>query len=209
MVVETLETVYLVSSRLKKSFEAFFASRITKLSSIGLTPNALTVLGVLSSAFAALLYASWRMSRIALPAAGALILLSGFMDALDGVSARSSNKSSAFGGFLDSVSDRYSDSVVLASIVLAGLCDPAWGLVAIIGSLMVSYTRSRAEAAGVSMAAVGFAERAERMLILAAVTFLAFFWFDFLGWGVILIGVVAHITVLQRTFHFYNSVKRV
>jgi len=209
VVVETLETVYLVSSRLKKSFEAFFASRITKLSSIGLTPNALTVLGVLSSAFAALLYASWRMSRIALPAAGALILLSGFMDALDGVSARSSNKSSAFGGFLDSVSDRYSDSVVLASIVLAGLCDPAWGLVAIIGSLMVSYTRSRAEAAGVSMAAVGFAERAERMLILAAVTFLAFFWFDFLGWGVILIGVVAHITVLQRTFHFYNSVKRV
>ena len=209
MVVGTLETVYLVSSRLKKSFEAFFASRITKLSSIGLTPNSLTVLGVLSSAFAALLYASWRMSRIALPAAGALVLLSGFMDALDGVLARSSNKSSAFGGFLDSVSDRYSDSVVLASIVLAGLCDPAWGLVAIIGSLMVSYTRSRAEAADVSMASVGFAERAERMLILAAVTFLAFFWFDFLGWGVILIGVVAHITVLQRTFHFYNSVKRV
>ena len=209
MVVGTLETVYLVSSRLKKRFEAFFASRITKLSSIGLTPNSLTVLGVLSSVFAALLYASWRMSRIALPAAGALVLLSGFMDALDGVLARSSNKSSAFGGFLDSVSDRYSDSVVLASIVLAGLCDPAWGLVAIIGSLMVSYTRSRAEAAGVSMAAVGFAERAERMLILAAATFLAFFWFDFLGWGVILIGVVAHITVLQRTFHFYNSVKRV
>jgi len=92
--------------------------------------------------------------------------------------------------------------------VVAGLCDPAWGLAAVVGSLMVSYSRARAEAAGVGMAAVGLAERAERMLLLAAVTLAAYFWLDVLGWGVVLLAALSHLTVLQRAVHFHRETKR-
>jgi archaetidylinositol phosphate synthase len=143
-----------------------------------------------------------------LPAAGALVLISGLLDAVDGVLARSTGKVSAFGGFLDSISDRYSDAVVLSALILGGLCQPAWGLAAIVGSLMVSYARARAEASGVGMAAVGLAERAERMLILAIATFAAIFRLELLGWGVALLAVLAHLTVLQRVSHFYGEAKK-
>ncbi len=105
------------------------------------------------------------------------------------------------------MSDRYADAMVLAGITLGGLCNPIAGFAALIGSLMVSYTRSRAEAAGVSMAGVGLAERAERMLILAAVTFIAVFWIDALNYGVILLAVLSHVTVIQRTMHFKRNAK--
>jgi len=73
---------------------------------------------------------------------------------------------------------------------------------------MVSYARARAEAAGVGMAAVGLAERAERMLLLAAATFFGYFWVDVLGWGVVLLAALSHLTVLQRALHFLRKTRR-
>ncbi len=143
-----------------------------------------------------------------LPAAATLVLLSGFIDALDGVLARKTGKVSAFGGFLDSVADRYSDAVVLAAVTISGLCHPIWGMAAVIGSMMVSYARARAEAAGVSMAAVGLAERAERMILLVAVTYASYFRLELLGYGVILLALIANLTVLQRAIHFYEEIKK-
>jgi len=198
----------LVSSRLKKQFEGWFATRVGVLTSLGMTPNTITLMGLIASLAAAGLYLNWRMSKLMLPSAAALILLSGFFDALDGVLARSLGRTTAFGGFLDSVSDRYSDVVVLVAIVVAGLCNVAWGLAAVVGSLMVSYTRARAEAMSVGMAAVGLAERAERMLILATATFVAFFWMDALGWGMIILAVLSHLTVIQRSVHFYRETNK-
>jgi len=198
----------LVSSRLKQKFEGLIASRVRALASVGLTPNTVTLLGLTASFAAAWCYLSWRASRLMLPAAAALLLLSGLLDAVDGVLARASGRASALGGFLDSVSDRYSDAAVLAAIAVAGLCDAAWGLAAVVGSLMVSYARARAEAAGVGMAAVGLAERAERMLLLAAATLAAYLWLEVLGWGVALLAVLAHLTVLQRVHHFYKETRR-
>jgi phosphatidylglycerophosphate synthase len=58
------------------------------------------------------------------------------------------------------------------------------------------------------MAGVGFAERAERMLILAAVTFAAVFWFDALNYGVIILAVLSHLTVIQRTIHFQKNSRK-
>jgi archaetidylinositol phosphate synthase len=113
----------------------------------------------------------------------------------------------SFGGFFDSVSDRYADALVLSGITLGRLCNPFYGFAALIGSFMVSYTRSRAEAAGVPMAGIGFAERGERMLILAIVTFTAFFWFDALNYGIILLAILSHLTVIQRTLYFKNYKK--
>ena len=82
-----------------------------------------------------------------------------------------------------------------------------WGLSALAGSIMVSYTRARAEAVGIKMESVGFAERAERMLILAAVSIIAFFWLPALGYGIALLAVLANFTVIQRVVHVYKKLK--
>jgi archaetidylinositol phosphate synthase len=112
------------------------------------------------------------------------LLASGFCDTLDGIVARTFGQTTVFGGFYDSVLDRYADAAVYAAIIVAGLSNPAWGstwgsvwgLVALAGSLLVSYTRARAEAVRHKNGVRWFAERAERMLILAAVSIIAFFW---------------------------------
>lgn len=198
----------LVSSKLKKQFERWASSAVEPLESLGVTPNVLTLLGVIASLAAAWCYVNWWVNRLLLPAAGGLVLLSGLFDALDGVLARATGKASELGGFLDSVSDRYSDAIVLSSIVFSGLCSPSWGIAAVVGSLMVSYARARAEAAGVGMAGVGLAERGERMLFLAVMTFATYFQYGLLSYGIVLLAVVTHLTVLQRAAHFYKEVKK-
>ena len=199
----------MVSSRLKEKLEGVFAAIAAPLASLGFTPNALTVMGVIASAAAAWSYLNWRMDRIYLVVAATLILLSGLIDALDGALARKLGKVSASGGFLDSVSDRYSDAVVLSAIVVSGLCDPAWGLAAIVGSLMVSYARARAEAAGVAMIAVGLAERAERMILLVLVTYGSFYRLELLRWGIIILALAANLTVIQRAAHFFSEIEKI
>jgi archaetidylinositol phosphate synthase len=81
-------------------------------------------------------------------------------------------------------------------------------LAALTGSMMVSYTRARAEAAGIKMESVGLAERAERMLILAAVSIVGFFWLPALSYGIALLAVLSNLTVLQRTLHVYKTLKK-
>jgi archaetidylinositol phosphate synthase len=192
----------MVSSRLKERFEDAIASAVKPLGGLGVTPNMVTAAGLLASIISAWCYYDWRRAGFLLPAAGGLLLLSGLLDAVDGVLARTSGKTTKFGGFLDSVSDRYADVIVLSGVILGGLCDTAVGLAALTGFLMVSYARSRAEAAGVAMAGVGLAERAERLVILAAATFLTVFKLDALNWGVALLAALTHLTVLQRMLHF-------
>ena len=137
-----------------------------------------------------------------------LLLTSGFCDALDGVIARIYQQASVFGGFLDSLLDRYADAAVYAGVIIGGLCDPLWGLAALAGSLMVSYSRARAEAAEIKMESVGIAERAERMLILSIASIAAIFWLPALNIGIILLAVLSNLTVLQRGLHVYNSLKK-
>lgn len=198
----------MVSSRLKQKFEDVVTPIMRVLNSLGLSPNMVTALGLFSSIASALCYLNWRISRVMLPIAGILILLSGFLDALDGVLARTRGEASALGGFLDSVTDRYSDAIVLVAVIAAGLCTVVWGLVAVVGSLMVSYSRARSEAAGVGMASVGIAERAERMLILAMVSICAYLWLDVLRWGVILLAILSQVTVAQRILHFFGETRK-
>jgi archaetidylinositol phosphate synthase len=137
-----------------------------------------------------------------------LLLASGFSDTLDGVLARNYQQATSFGGFLDSLLDRYADAIVFSGIIIGGLCDISWGLAALAGSMLVSYSRARAEAAGIKMESVGLAERAERMLILAAVTVAALFWPPSLRWGIILLAVLSNFTVLQRGLHVYRWLKK-
>ncbi|MCX6642114.1 MAG: archaetidylinositol phosphate synthase [Candidatus Bathyarchaeota archaeon] len=192
----------MVSSKLKKRFEGVVAGAVKPLADAGVTPNIVTVSGLIVSFAAAFCYVYWRTAPYLLPLAGVLILLSGVLDAVDGVIARTTNRVTVFGGFLDSVSDRYSDALVISGLILGGLCDSKWGLITLSGSLLVSYTRAKSESLGIPMAAVGFAERAERMILLTLLTFGATLWLEFLDYGVILLALLTHITVVQRVLYF-------
>ena len=197
----------MVSSNLKKQFEAIVVKGVAPLGRLGITPNMITVLGVIVSALAAWTLATYSGDSGNLVTAGTLLLLSGFLDAIDGTLARAIGKVTRFGGFFDSVCDRYSDAIVLASVIYSGLCDPFWGFAALIGAMMVSYSRSRAEAAGVKMAGVGLAERAERMIFLALAIYAATINLIYLNYGVIILALLANFTVLQRSSYFFNQVK--
>jgi archaetidylinositol phosphate synthase len=168
----------------------------------------ITAIGVISAFLSAVAYAEWQSHCMAPWLAFVLLLTSGFCDAFDGVIARVCGESTVFGGFLDSLLDRYADAAVLAGITVAGICDHLAGLLAITGSLLVSYSRARAEAAGLKMESVGLAERVERMLILLFATVVAFFWLPALNVGVIIIAVLANVTVAQRTVHVYTETKK-
>ena len=160
---------------------------------VGVNPNTLTLLGLLISIVAAIFFAMGEVF-----AAGSLLLLSGLFDVLDGAVARENGRTTRFGGFLDSVCDRFADAAILMGAIYGGLTSfppfPDWfpGSLAIVGSLMVSYTRARAEAAG-GAASVGIGERAVRMVILILGAFL-----NMVNWAVLLVIVLSFITVFQR-----------
>jgi len=198
----------LVSSNLKKRFEKAVAAAVKPLIRLGVTPNQVTALGLAVSLAAAWLYADWGGERLRLVFGAAAILLSGLLDAVDGVLARGTGKATRLGGFLDSVADRYSDALVLTGVTVGGLCSVPVGLLALTGSLMVSYTRSRAEAEGVEMAGVGLFERAERMIFLAACSLASYRWLQALDYGMIVLAAMAHLTVAQRMLHFKKMVEK-
>jgi archaetidylinositol phosphate synthase len=205
-------------TKLKKKVQDMLASEAKAAHKIGLTPNIVSLIGLALAFFSAAAYAIAQNQPIWLLLAVILLLASGFCDTLDGVIARIYQQQSVFGGFLDSLLDRYADAVVYAGVIIGGLCDPLWGLTALAGSLLVSYSRARAEAAGIKMESVGVAERAERMIILAAASVAAIFLpqvltFGFLNIsalniGIIILAVLSNFTVLQRGLHVYNSLKK-
>lgn len=76
------------------------------------------------------------------------------------------------------------------------------------GSLLVSYTRARAEAAGIKMESIGWAERAERLIITAAASIVEVFWKSALEAGIIVLAVLTNLTVMQRSLHVYKALKK-
>ena len=163
---------------------------------LGIKPNHLTFLGLLTGIFSALLIAKGHAKLGALA-----ILLSGFMDALDGALARNKGMITEFGGFMDSVFDRYVDIAIFSSLGFYGV---DWFLVilALSGALMVSYTRARAEKI-IERCDVGIAERGERMLMLVIGLLTGFVW-----QSVLLIAVLSHITAIHRMIHTYRLTSR-
>jgi archaetidylinositol phosphate synthase len=176
---------------------------------IGLTPNMVSLIGFVLALFSAFAYAvATHGQPLWILLATILLLASGFCDALDGIIARIYQRTTAFGGFLDSLMDRYADAAVYSGVIIGGLCDIVFGLAALAGSLLVSYSRARAEAADIKMESIGVAERAERMLILAVASIAAIFWLPALNIGIVLLAVLSNFTVLQRGWHVYNSIKK-
>lgn len=171
---------------------------------LGLTPNSVTIIGFFLSILSSFLYILSKFDHILISVAASVFLLSGFCDILDGSLAILYSEETTFGGFLDSLLDRYSDSFVICGIIVGGLCDLRWGLLALIGSILVSYARARAEVEKIRMISIGLAERAERILIICAASFFTFVNRGALAYGIVLLALLTNFTVLQRMLHVYK-----
>ena len=117
-------------TRLKKRVQSMLTGEAKLLHDAGLTPNQVSGLGILLAFLAGCFYWAWQYNRLFLVIASVLFLLSGFCDALDGIVARLHGEVTAFGGFLDSLLDRYADAFILIALTASGLCDVFWGAVA-------------------------------------------------------------------------------
>jgi len=198
-------------TKLKQRVQLVLAAEAAAAHRLRLTPNVITSIGVALAFLSAIAYAEWHSDPLILLLATVLLLFSGFCDALDGVVARLFGQATVFGGFLDSVLDRYADAAVYFGIILGGLCTYLlWGLIAIVGSLLVSYSRARAEASGIKMESIGLAERAERMVILLVASLIGVFWHPMtvMSAAIVLLAVLSNLTVLQRGLYVYGKTKK-
>ncbi|MBN8581684.1 MAG: CDP-alcohol phosphatidyltransferase family protein [Anaerolineae bacterium] len=165
------------------------------LNRLGLSPNTITLLGLVGTTVGAYVIAQGRMTT------GAFILLASVLvDAFDGTMARLRGEPSDFGAFVDSVSDRYAELVTFGGLLYYFLTQSDYpgvvvSFIAAAGCVLVSYVKARAEGLGFT-AKVGILTRFERYLVLIP---LLVFNQPFLA--VAIIAVLANITAFQRIFH--------
>ena len=126
---------------------------------------------------------------------GILLLVSGFFDVVDGQVARVTGTTSKRGAFLDSVFDKIAEVSIFLGILIGGYSQGYVVLLAISLSLLVSYTRARAESLGFQLQGIGIVERAERILVIAIIGMMGD---SFLKYAVIIVAVIAGITLVQR-----------
>jgi CDP-diacylglycerol--glycerol-3-phosphate 3-phosphatidyltransferase len=169
---------------------------------LGVSPDAMTLLGLLGSMLGAVLLALGNI-----PAGGWIILLSGAADAVDGTMARLRGKTTRFGAFLDSTTDRFEELFVFGALALyfATGSNPAGvaaAFAAAIGSVMVSYEKARAEALGYECK-VGLLTRMERYLVLCPLLIL-----NLPLWAAVAVAVLGNFTALQRILHVHRLSQR-
>ncbi len=168
----------------------------------GITPNELTMTGFVASTAVAVALAMEK-----LPYALLFLAIAALLDALDGAVARVTDNVTELGAYLDSVLDRYADGLLLLGVMLYLKDHYALIAVVLLGTLLVSYSRSKAESLGLR-GDVGIAERAERLLVLILAIFLEALGVSALYPALIVLAVATHFTVLQRAHHVRLSLKK-
>jgi phosphatidylinositol phosphate synthase len=198
-----------VLSRVKHGYTSgarSLASRsVTRLARTGITPNVLTTTGVSLCVLAAILvpFESRADQLLVYWLAAAVFVVGSLLDILDGALARVGGKSTPFGAFIDSTTDRVGEGAMLAAIALVfSRNGEDWAVVvavaAVVGSFLVSYTRARAEALGLK-GDVGLGSRAERVVLITAG--LVFAPWGGLSWAILALAATAWLTVVQRVLH--------
>lgn len=165
-------------------------------------PNALTFIGLLINVYAAVLLAQGNFW-----AGGWVIVGAALFDMVDGRVARETNQVTRFGGFFDSVLDRYSDlGLLMGLLVYYGSINRPWYVVltavVMTASVMISYTRARAENT-IPKCKVGFMERPERMVLIMIGTL-----FNRMAPVLWVIAILGNITVIHRMIYTYQEAKR-
>jgi CDP-diacylglycerol--glycerol-3-phosphate 3-phosphatidyltransferase len=179
-----------------------FSPILAALQRLGVTPNQISIVGFLVNVGAAVLilfdYYIWAAS---------VFIVAGLLDLVDGSLARRTGKSTPFGSFLDSTLDRMSEGVIFAAIAYRLALDQrsvdvALVVLALLGSVTVSYTRARAESLGVECK-VGLMSRPERVILIALGLF-----FNVLPYVIYIMLALTAFTVIQRVVHTYRQLIR-
>ncbi len=192
----------MVSTRFADRFRSRFSVVGKVVAKTNLSPNAITVIGLFLNLAVAAVIANGNLLI-----GGILLLFAGGFDVVDGAVARATGQVSRFGSFFDSTIDRYADAVVLGGVLLYFINEDAgtWPImlvfITVVGSLMISYTRSKAESLGLK-GDVGFAQRAERVIILSAGLI-----FGYPAWAIGILAILTQVTVLQRMFHVWRELQ--
>jgi CDP-diacylglycerol--glycerol-3-phosphate 3-phosphatidyltransferase/archaetidylinositol phosphate synthase len=168
---------------------------------VGIKPNIITGISLICAIVSGVYF--WKGEMIW----GVVwMILSSITDMLDGSTARAGNLETVYGGILDHVSDRYGEFFILAGITLSGAVHPGWGLFALFGMMIASYTRAAAESMGkIENCAVGIMGRLEKFLLIISGSIVEHFlpvgtfpkggWLEF---ALIIIGLTSVITSIQR-----------
>jgi len=187
------------AERLRIIFKGVLEPIVIFLNRIGIRPNTITLLGLLGNIIAALFLAQGSFLI-----GGLLVLIVGPIDALDGALARLRGESTAFGAFVDSVTDRYSELFILLGILVYSLGQQNVRMsllvyIAAAGSVWVSYVKARAEGLGMS-ANTGILTRVERYIVIAPSLIL-----NQVEVGLWIIAIFANFTALQRILFVRNQ----
>ncbi|HEY7350917.1 MAG TPA: CDP-alcohol phosphatidyltransferase family protein [Ktedonobacterales bacterium] len=202
----------MIGTRVQQFMRRLVERAMQPLARTGITPNMLTLIGLLLTIFTAGVIA-FNHLRIG----GILVLGAGIFDMFDGAMARVSQKSSKFGAFFDSTLDRYAEGLLLLGIIIyAQLHLPTQRIIgdittanlvvwltyiAALSSLMISYTRARAEGLGLECK-MGLLARPERVILLAAGLLIG--GQPGLLWTMLVMAVLTTITAIQRIVHIWR-----
>lgn len=198
MLEQRPETFTTLTDWLRWQFRGATSGVARVLARLGLRPNTVTVLGLLLSAVAGWLAAQGTFVR-----AGIVYGLAGALDGLDGPLARALGRESRFGAFLDSTLDRYAEGFLLIGLAFwlaenGRSLEVVFVVATLVGSLLVSYTRARAEGLGLDLK-IGLLTRVERI----AITLLILFSRQFTI-GLAALAALVNFTVLQRMVKVYQ-----
>ncbi len=188
-------------NNLRNKFDPFLEKVGIIFAKLGFSPNFWSWMGLILSIISAILYslhspsvgANWYSATLA---GGILLIIAGGLDAIDGAVARVTNRTSNLGAFLDSVIDKVSEIIIFIGIMIGNFTNPVLVLVTLSLSLLVGYTRSKGDSLGIDLKGKGIAERAERIIILAVLSFIPFR--DNISVALWIISILAIITILQR-----------
>jgi len=178
------------------------------LHKLGVSPDVITILGLVVVALG-----SWRLYEGKFGQAAVILLLGLPLDTLDGAIARAGGKFRPFGSFLDSTLDRYADGLIMGAVALYfahrdNITMAAISIVALHGTMMVSYIRAKSESLNIQNK-VGLFTRVERLLTLLAAWILSFFvgqkGIDF---GIYVLAIGTQFTALQRMYHVSRALSR-
>ena len=168
---------------------------------IPVSPDSLSIAGFIITVFACYILSFDLLSG------GILILVGALFDVLDGIVARTQNKVTRFGAFLDSVLDRYSDAIMLLAIAYyMGKVSNATGVMlslgTLVGSFLISYSRARAEGIG-EECTYGLMERPERIILISLGTIS-----DFIIPALWILAVLTNFTVMQRIYYVWKATNK-
>lgn len=190
---------------------------------INVNPNYISWLALILALVAGIvMYRSFSLVWLLIPGA-ALVLISGYFDALDGKVAKLAGKASRRGDYLDHVFDRYADVLMIGGVAVSGWCNPYLGMVALVGVLLTSYMGTQAQAVGAPRLYAGLLGRADRVVLMTLFPIIQYIMTTFTEYGLLTVGsitlswmelmilyfaIMGNTTAIQRAVVTWNAMTK-